>query len=548
METTAEKQQTVVLPSRKVHKTPRLLMSDAYTVGSNDFESAEAREKSSYYGVFRRDLFKINQALYDKGDNRILLAGLQRLLDELFYEPVTHEEIDITKEFLENFKITTKGLKPYGFPEQIWRDVVDHFNGRPPIEIFAMPEGSVVYPGEPFYQCTSMVEGWGILAAWFEEKLLHVWATSESLTQSMHWHKKLVKLILEVNPHLSPSQASFTASTLLHDFGARAAICEAETETLGPSKLIVFPGTDSMSGAFQAWMNSGKKPGVAMSVKALAHRNVQAYKKHWECYEAIYNDAEDGDIVSEVADCYDYKYDVEHYLLPLALRSVKEGTGKVVTARPDSGVALDEVLWTLELAVKNGLYREIDINGKKWKGGTFLRFIEGDGMTFEMMWKILTAMIDAGFIPWEWGLFGQGGGQRNGLARDNFGAKYALNAVGKDNRGVVKLSDTIGKTTLPGPAKVLRTKEALEAKKTVVHHSEPGENAMVLFFNGFNKQKPFGPGQDDDFNVIKERAHYQFNTMPLNLDTTHGAPASDMLLEMRRALVKEYAPAKDGKY
>ena len=34
----------VVLPGRKIHKTPRLLLGDAYTIGSNKFESPEAKE------------------------------------------------------------------------------------------------------------------------------------------------------------------------------------------------------------------------------------------------------------------------------------------------------------------------------------------------------------------------------------------------------------------------------------------------------------------------------------------------------------------------
>ena len=166
-------------------------------------------------------------------------------------------------------------------------------------------------------------------------------------------------------------------------------------------------------------------------------------------------------------------------------------------------------------------------------------------MTFEAMEEILLAMEAAGFMPWTWGLFGQGGGQRNFLKRDNFGAKYALCAKGTNDEPVVKLSETLGKTTLPGPFKVLRSTEALANKKTVVHVSEAGEDAMVLFYDGSNLNKPFGPGQDDDFNVIKNRVRTQFPSMPLNLDTTHGAPASDLILETRKKLIKKYAPSKD---
>lgn len=132
---------TVILPKRKIHKTPRLLMADAYTVGSNKFQSKEAKEQSVYYITYRRELNSINPTVYAKGDNRIVFAGLQRIIEKLFYEPITHEEIDETKRFLSTFKVTMKGLSNYEFPEELWRRVVDEFGGRPPIQIKAMPEG-----------------------------------------------------------------------------------------------------------------------------------------------------------------------------------------------------------------------------------------------------------------------------------------------------------------------------------------------------------------------------------------------------------------------
>ena len=533
------------LPPRRVHKVPRILMTDAYTAGSNEFESEDCKDESIYYVVLRRELFKINPALYNKGDNRTLFVGLPRIMDELFYEPVTHEEIDLAKEFLEHFKVTNNGLCPYTFPEEIWRSIVDDYEGRIPLEIMAMPDGSVVYPGEPVIQIKSQVKGWGILAAWFEEAILHIWAPSERLTQSEHWLDYLKGKVRQVDPHMLESDVHLSASSMLTDFGARAAVHESETEILGMYGLISFPGTDSLSAGFYAWMNSDKTPGHSLSVKALAHRNVQGYDKEDDCYNTFYERSNPGDIDSMVADCYGFYRAVRECLLPLALRSKNEGTRITVVGRPDSGDPKDQVLWLIDLAIQNGLYTTRIINGVTWYSGTWLKFIEGDGMTFEVMADIIDALIDRNLIFWEWGLFGQGGGQRNGLKRDNTGAKYALCAKGSTQKPVVKLSETLGKTTLPGPFKILRSPEALEAKKTIVHISEPGENAMVLFYNGLRREKPFGPGQYDGFNEWKARVREQFPTMPKNLDTSHGAPASDLILQTRFDLITKYAPDKD---
>ena len=82
------------LPKRKIHKTPRLLIADSYTISSEAFASDKAKERSVYYITFRRELNKINPDVYAKDDNRIIFTGISRILDYLFYEPVTHEEID----------------------------------------------------------------------------------------------------------------------------------------------------------------------------------------------------------------------------------------------------------------------------------------------------------------------------------------------------------------------------------------------------------------------------------------------------------------------
>jgi len=856
----------LILPKNKIHKTPRLLMADAYTVGSNKFESDLVKQKSTYYNVFRKQLITIDPTIYTADDNRIIFGGLQIILEKLFFEPITHEEIDEAKEFLKTFKVGPRGLSEYEFPEEIWRRVVDEFNGRPPIKIKALPEGSVCYPNEPNMQIVCDIDGMGVLAAWFESKLLQTWAVSEKITQNEHWMLKLKSMVRMVYPNIEEEKAIFLASIMLTDFGDRAGITAEESEVLGMAQLYTFPGTDTCSGAYQAWKNASEQP-IGNSVNALAHRNVQGYEFENDCYEAIYNSCTDGSFISMVADCNDYFVAVEQMLLPLAKLSETLKNDKIVVARPDcysddtlilsndgwvlfkdltdetlvaqvlddgsyefiqplkkqiydyngemchfsgnkgkvdllvtpehkmiykknnkflsqyakevgnigyhgkymvrsakvketnkrltnferfliafqadgsftskhervneglisgkkvyrfnftkkrkrdklieicenggfeysekiepkrpnnytiyiwldisinvtknfewvdltslsltwckqfidelsnwdscvrnenkikfdttnkeivyivelivlscgygcliseyedtrsdkfnnvwtlhitrnnliggqsikknninyvgkvycvqvpsgkimvkrnrstmvcgnSGDALEQVSWTIELAIKNNLCTTEIIDGKTWYFGTTLRFIEGDGMTHKNMWDIMMAMIEKGYAPFAWGLFGQGGGGRNGLKRDNLSAKYALAAMGFANIGVVKFSETLGKTTLPGPFKVLRSPEALSKKTTIVFENEMGEDAMVLYFDGTNLNKPFGPGQDDDFIQIRRRIKEQMANMPKCLNRGDNYyPASEAILDERLRLLSVYAPNKDS--
>lgn len=536
----------VILPKKKIYDTPRLLFGDAYTIGSNKFESEEAKEKSTYYITFRKTLSKINKVIYREGDNRIIFIGLQRILERLFYKPVTHEEIDETKRFLEHAKVTSNGFEEYEFPEDIWRRVVDEFNGRPPIEIRAVREGSVIYPNEPAVEVISDIDGMGVLGAWFESKLLHVWGPTERVTQDEHLLLRLKEKIKLVDPEMSDEILNFYASILLTDFGDRAGLTSQESEELGMVHLYTYGGTDTFSGAYQAWKNADEEIGIFSSVNALAHRNVQSYKKEIDCYKAIYDSAKNGEISSMVNDCYNAKRSTRHMLLPLAIKSKEENTGKIVVVRPDSSTdeytMKQQILDICDMAVENGLYDTITTSTGTWKTGTLFKFLDGDGETFEGMLSYIDTLIENGYAFYTWGLFGMGGTLRNNLKRDNLSAKYALSAVGKDDRGVVKFSESLGKGTLPGPFKLLRSKEALNTKKTITLASEDGEDFLVSYFNGKNIYKPFGPGQDDNFLTIKERKTEQMKTMPLTLETVdnHNYPASDEIIKLKNILLKEY--------
>lgn len=533
----------VILPKQKIFDTPRVLRGDAYTIGSEEFESDDAKIKSVYYLTFRRLLKDINPVIYKTGDNRIIFVGFQRILERLLYKPVTHEEIDSAKEFLSTFKATTRGLKVYRFPEELWRRVVDEFDGYPPIKIRAMREGSVVYPHEPVVIVENTVEGFGQLAAWFESKILQLWGTSERVTQDIHFAERLKEKIREVDPDMSKENVDFLTSISIHDFGDRAGLVIQESEDLGMVHLYTFSGTDTVDGAYQAWMNADKQPGIATSVYALAHRNVQSFDREQDCYNAIYESSEDGDFCSMVADCYNFKKAVKNYLLPLAIKSRETGNGKIVVARPDSDDPIEQILFVCNLAVENGLYETKTINGKEWKFATYLRFLEGDGMGFDTILNIIDVMHEHGFAYYGWGLFGVGGGLRNSLKRDNLSAKYALCAKGADFKGVCKYGEE-GKSTLPGYFKVLRNLDSLENKESVVLFDEQGEDQLIEYYsNSYNTDivKPFAEGQDDNFLVIKKRINEQFESMPKDLTRENtNFPASVTILNNRKALLEKY--------
>jgi len=504
---------TKTLPARRHHPVPRPLWADAYTINGFTLESKDATDQSVYYGTYRKFPFKHEPAIYEASDLRILFAGLQSLCDMLFYEPYTHQEIDESIEFLKGRKATATGFRDFEFPEAMWRKVVDECDGYPPLRVEGIPEGGVTYPGEPCIRVRATKDGFGPLASWFESTLLHVWAASERLTAARHALKWAYGVIREIEmPSVTDDECMFFARLMVHDFGDRAAACPQESELVAKVHNYVWFGTDTFRAAFQNWKN-GANPAMGSSVKALAHRIVQGFENEFDCYQHMYDKADHGEFLSMVGDCYDYWNALENKLIPLALDAKEKGNGKIIVARPDSGDSVEMVVGTLCRARDAGLMQKVESRMGTRYASTNLRFIVGNGETFDTVKEVTWECIKNGFLPWRCGIFGIGGHLRNNINRDHMSTKFALCSVGQDNRPVIKLSEERGKQTLP-LVKVLRNELALSSGITLALPDEPlGQDSLVMYYDG-SQDAPFGPGFTDDFNTCEARVIQEFNKMP----------------------------------
>lgn len=512
----------------KLYEVPLPLKSDAYTLGSRNFESPDARDYSEYYLTFRKFPFFNEPELFNNqvyNESRMIFSGISTAINELFTNQVTHEDIDESIRFLKDRQYLTNGLKDFDFPEYEWRRIVNEFNGYVPLKIEAMPEGSIVYPNEPIVRVSNTVPGFGQFAAYFEAIILnYCWSQSLRATMNRHWLERNIEMIMDIEK-CSYKEALPKAQIMLHDFGYRSAMCSQESDSLGSTHLLAFNGTDTFGGAYNAWKN-GAPSYIGGSVPALAHRIVQGYVNEGDAYEAIYNSQPNNAIVSMVADCYNYKRAVSKYLIPLALRSKSENNGKIVVARPDSGNPEEMVLWTLQEAEKHGL---IETHSNGFKYATYLRVIQGDGMTYNAMRLINQSAIKAGFAPHGCYVYGVGGYLRNSIHRDDVSAKYALCSVGAYKRPVVKLSETEGKGTLPS-VKVCRDPELLASGRTIQSNRSEYVDAMEIYYD-FNmstmKLIPF-----NSFMVVRERSLNQFPKMP----KTGGVCSAEVMLEVKSIL------------
>lgn len=523
------------LPERRYHRTPKPLWSDAYTINGYVFESEEATHFSRYYGTFRK-FPQHKEPQYDDRDRRMVFAGLQALCDMLFYDPVTHEEIDETVEFLQGRKVTPPngGFEDFEFPEKMWRRVVDEFGGYLPLRVEGMPEGAVVYPQEPFLRVEATHPGFGPLVPWFESTLLHVWAATERLTAARHFVDKMYQVIRKYEPEeVSDEECMFLARTQIHDFGDRAAASPMESELVGRVHNYVFFGTDTFRGAYQNWKN-GAPAAHGSSVKALAHRIVQGFREEGDCYRKMYDTANPNELLSMVADCYDYWNALNQYLIPLAKEAQQVGDGRTVVARPDSGDSVEMVVGTLNRAKEEGLMSEYRCaDGSTRYVSNTLRYIVGNGESYDSVFRITKEALDAGYVPWRCGIYGMGGHMRNNIERDDLSTKFALCAVGEEKRPVVKVSNSPGKQTLPD-CKVVRDRISLQTGITLMKPNSSCSDALVQYYDG-SQEEPFGSGFTDRFSVAETRVMHEFDEYPYR-----AGYRSDMLQKQIDELVERY--------
>ena len=488
-------------------KVPRMLQTDAYYVTSDFYIHPDAKDRSVYQIAFRREELPWQKDMGVKPEDRkFIFYGLQDVIEDILHDPITKEEVDKADEF---FK-TAKNGGQFKWNREIWDRIVNENNGIIPIKIQALPDGSTVFPGEPIIQIKAE-DGYGELAAWFETKLLQVWAPSERASMLRHWLEYNKNMIRETSDAtLTEAEITAKAQKMLVDFSDRSSMNSVESAQLGKASMTVFPVQSTMSALYRAAQdNAGKVPGLP-AMPSTPHRVIESFKDEKDAYETLYNFIKGGP-GSFVTDTYNTRRATKEYILPLAKRAQKEnqelGTNTIINARPDSGDPFEEIKYVLDLAVENGLYREVKTrDGRTLKGMTVLKALEADGMNFKKMMELNNRLIEAGYSPADCISYGVGGSLHDKISRSNMSAAQKLAEVGSgDNRRqVMKMAE--GKESIPGEIKLVR--EEGSKAPTVRRLDEEGKDAYITWFDGIDGH---GIEYTETFENIQKRVLNDFD-------------------------------------
>lgn len=348
------------------------------------------------------------------GENESVFFGLQAFIKQYLTTPITMQDVVRAEKI-----VTAHGLP---FNRGGWEIIVKEYNGKLPVEIQAVPEGTVMETHNVQVQVVNTDPRLWWLTSYLETAILRaVWYPSTVATKSRKMKKVIAKYLNETSDVPVMDQLMFK----LHDFGSRGC-SSSETAALGGmAHLINFMGTDTVEGllAVMAYYNTDEV--VGFSIPASEHSTITSWGRENEvkAYENMLDTfGGPGKLVACVSDSFDI-YSATSDLWGGVLKDKVMKMGGTLVVRPDSGDPETVPVEIVQiLAEKFGF----TINSKGYKVlHPSVRVIQGDGINEHSLPRILANLKAAGFSA-DNIAFGMGGGLLQAWNRDTL--KYAMKA------------------------------------------------------------------------------------------------------------------------
>ena len=345
-------------------------------------------------------------------DEMVQFFGLQAFIMEYLSTPITKADIDEAEEIaqLHGLPFNREGW------EYIWRE----HKGILPLEIQALPEGSVVPRGTPLVQVANTDPKLPWLSTYIETALLRaIWYPS-SVASTSATLRMIIDNAAEITSDDVPS-----AAFKLHDFGARGASSSETAAIGGLAHLINFQGTDTV----EALVAGRKYYGCDMagfSLPASEHSTTISWGEGGEvaAFKNLLDKFGHG-LVSVVADSYDLHRAIKSYLGEALKDQILDLEGRLVV-RPDSGDPIATPITVIEMLMDIFGYTT---NSKGYRVlNEKVRVIQGDGLTPFRVVTLLNA-LKARKLALDNIAFGMGGGLLQAHSRDDLRFAMKANAI-----------------------------------------------------------------------------------------------------------------------
>jgi nicotinamide phosphoribosyltransferase len=348
------------------------------------------------------------------GEQESVFFGLQAFIKEYMLTPITMRDIDRAEKI-----VTAHGLP---FNREGWEIIVNEHGGLLPLEIEAVPEGTVMPTRNVQVQVVNTDPRLFWLTSYIETAMLRgVWYPSTVATKS----RKMKKIIAAALHKTSDVPVNDQLFFKLHDFGARGA-SSTETAMLGGmAHLINFMGTDTFEAipAIMELYNTDEV--VGFSIPASEHSTITSWGRENEvkAFENMIDKfAGPGKLYACVSDSFNI-YEAAGDLWGTKLKDKIIAKGGTLVVRPDSGDPETVPVEVIEILMDKFGFT---VNSKGFKVlPPYIRLIQGDGINEHSLPKIIDNMIAKGFSI-DNIAFGMGGGLLQAWNRDTL--KYAMKA------------------------------------------------------------------------------------------------------------------------
>jgi nicotinamide phosphoribosyltransferase len=350
----------------------------------------------------------------------VLFFGLQYTLKAYFVGTVfTKADIDEARLICAQHFGTDEAFNYTG-----WTRLLEKHGGKLPLKIRAVPEGTLVPVHNALMTIENTDEEFPWLTNWAETVLLRgTWYPTTVCTLSWEIKQAIGKdLVRTGDPSLLPFKA--------HDFGARGVSSQESAAIGGAAHLVNFMGTDTMESIFLLRdYYAASMPGF--SIAAMEHSTVTSWGEDNEA-RAYANmlDKSPTLLTACVVDSYDTHHAVADIFGGELREKILRRAGTVVL-RPDSGdpvVVIEDIFNSI--ADKFGF----ETNAKGWKVlPQQIRVIQGDGVNYQNILRINSALTRAGWSMDNWG-YGIGGSLLQQLNRDTM--RFAIKCSAIDRGGV----------------------------------------------------------------------------------------------------------------
>ncbi|WP_253250135.1 nicotinate phosphoribosyltransferase [Rhodococcus sp. BUPNP1] len=353
-----------------------------------------------------------------------MFVGLQAYIQERLLRPITLADID------EAEAVTRAQGMP--FCRDNWMGILNDHGGFLPVEIEAVPEGTVLPTRNVLVQVINTDPKYHWVTSFFETALLRaVWYPTTIGTVS--WMCKQIIKEAFARTSDNPDLLRFQ----LHDYGARGVSSQESAALGGLAHLVNFNQSDTVPGILAA-MKYYNAVCPANSGPNSEHAGFTAWGRDQEvdALRNMMNTYRDAGVVLLLTDSYDHENAVKN-ILGKELKAEIENFPGVVCARPDSGDPVQVTADTAEWLMDAFGY---EVNSKGFKVlPRYLRVVQGDGITLDTLSEIYMELERRGMAA-ENAIFGMGGGLLQHFNRDtlNFGQKCNAVRVNGEWRDVAK--------------------------------------------------------------------------------------------------------------